>query len=300
MVVSDGGQINSSTLGQGAAGNITITASDSVELLRSPEGIIIQTGIFPTSTIGEGKAGDLVLDTSRLIIQDGAGIASASGGIIGQTILSRNGGQTGNLTITTTESIEISGVSEPLADGNRIPSFISNQTSTKSDSGNITIDTNKLIVKDGGLISAATLDAGDAGNITINALESVEVSGAVLDGEFSSTIEASSGRAFSIEDANATGNAGNLFINTGNLLISDGGLMSASTFGEGIGGNINLNASESIEIVGTGFDDLEQNFVLGIISGTLDLSTPGTGLFTGSSGSASSGAINIETTSLRL
>ncbi|MEL7406507.1 MAG: filamentous hemagglutinin N-terminal domain-containing protein [Cyanobacteria bacterium J06558_2] len=246
LVVSDGSYILGSTLSSGNAGNIFIDASDSVEILRTPEGVIVQTGIFPSNLGGTGNSGNAEINTSKLIIRDGAGIASVSGGIFGGTVVSREGGSGGNISINATEFIEISGISEPLVDGTRIGSFISGQTTTDNPAGQLTIDTGKLIIKDGGLISAATLDAGDAGDLTINASESIEISGTALNSQFQSKIEASSGQAFSIEDISASGDAGNLNITTSNLSVKDGGSIITSTLGQGAGGDINITASDSL------------------------------------------------------
>ncbi|MEL6437928.1 MAG: filamentous hemagglutinin N-terminal domain-containing protein [Cyanobacteria bacterium J06621_8] len=300
LVVSDGSYILGSTLSSGNAGNIFIDASDSVEILRTPEGVIVQTGIFPSNLGGTGNSGNAEINTSKLIIRDGAGIASVSGGIFGGTVVSREGGSGGNISINATEFIEISGISEPLVDGTRIGSFISGQTTTDNPAGQLTIDTGKLIIKDGGLISAATLDAGDAGDLTINASESIEISGTALNSQFQSKIEASSGQAFSIEDISASGDAGNLNITTSNLSVKDGGSIITSTLGQGAGGDINVTASDSVELTGTGFEDFQQNFILSGLNGTFNFSTPGTGLLTGTFGSGQSGQINLNTSSLKL
>ncbi|MGL5877875.1 MAG: filamentous hemagglutinin, partial [Xenococcaceae cyanobacterium] len=50
-----------------------------------------------------------------------------------------------------------------------------------------------------------------------------------------------------------TGNAGNLQIDTKNVTIADGAQISTSTFGDGKGGNLTVNAKDSIELFGNTF-----------------------------------------------
>ena len=47
-----------------------------------------------------------------------------------------------------------------------------------------------------------------------------------------------------------SGDGGNLTIETQRLIIKDGAQVKASTFGEGSAGNLNIKASESIELDG--------------------------------------------------
>ena len=50
----------------------------------------------------------------------------------------------------------------------------------------------------------------------------------------------------------ATGDGGNLTISTPQLIVTDGGQVSVSTFGEGDGGDLSVNATDSIEVSGSG------------------------------------------------
>ena len=54
-------------------------------------------------------------------------------------------------------------------------------------------------------------------------------------------------------------------ITTGELLVQDGGLVSASTTGEGNAGNLNVNATDSIELIGTAPDGRSGLFASAII-----------------------------------
>ena len=91
-------------------------------------------------------------------------------------------------------------------------------------------------------------------------------------------------------------------VNAETLLIKDGASISSTTIGKGNAGDIKIEASESIEIVGTGFEESEQTFIAGNILGTFNLDTlaSGTGIFTGTTGAGTAGNINLDTSNLSL
>jgi large exoprotein involved in heme utilization and adhesion len=56
---------------------------------------------------------------------------------------------------------------------------------------------------------------------------------------------------FAQANRSATGNGGNLRIVTKKLIVQDGAEVSASTYGEGQGGSLEVTAAESVEVIGT-------------------------------------------------
>ena len=114
--------------------------------------------------------------------------------------------------------------------------------------GNLSITTGQLLIKDGAQVSAGTFGQGDGGNLSVNASESVQLIGISVNGSFPSGL-------FVQVDSEA-GNAGNLSITTGQLLIKDGAQVSAGTFGQGDGGNLSVNASESVQLIGISVNGL--------------------------------------------
>ncbi len=111
--------------------------------------------------------------------------------------------------------------------------------------GNLTIDTGRLVVRAGSQVSVATSGQGKGGNLQINARDSVEMVGESAKGEFFSGLYASS---------LGSGNAGDVTIDTGRLLLQGGAQVSAITEGEGEGGNLQINADDSVEVVGESDD----------------------------------------------
>lgn len=102
--------------------------------------------------------------------------------------------------------------------------------------GNISINTKQLVLDNESLISAGANESGEqGGSITINALEQIEIS------NLSSLTAQTFGK----------GNAGNLNITTEHLILIEGGQIQTTTRDAGNGGTIFIEASESIEIIGT-------------------------------------------------
>ncbi|MEG4200958.1 two-partner secretion domain-containing protein [Microcoleus sp. Pol12A5] len=241
LTVSDGAALISLTRGEGGAGNINIKASESVEVLRTPTGSPVASLIGSTASGVNGQAGDINIDTKRLIISEGGGISLSSGAVVGNQPLNTTGGPGGNLTVRATESVTVEGFSGVLANGSRNPSFICADANTANRGGSINISTPVLTLRDGGVISTASLGKGDAGSITIDAGR-VEVIGNGGQGEFNSQIQTSVGIASDIIDPNATANGGSLNLNVGELILRNEGTLNLQALGSGRAGNINVKA----------------------------------------------------------
>ena len=241
LIIRDAGGLVSISRSDGASGNITIKTTESVELSGGISGSAAQTRMGTNSFDGNGKSGDITIDTKRLTVTDGASISLSTGAVIGQVVFSRNGGLGGNLTVRASESIEVSGVSGVLGNVGFGASALATQTSSSGRGGDIYLSTPILTLRNGGIISAASLGAVDAGNITIDA-DRIEVQGAGSNGRFASRIEASAGSFSIIVNTNATGNAGSLNLNANRLSIRDGATVSVQSLGRGSAGNINVVA----------------------------------------------------------
>ncbi|MDJ0704305.1 MAG: S-layer family protein [Leptolyngbyaceae cyanobacterium MO_188.B28] len=229
LILRDGGRISASTFGRGNSGALIIRAAESVELSGTDgdgDSSQLQSRVNPAAA---GKAGDLTIQTGRLILRDGALVSSSTSGA----------GDGGALTIWAAESVELSGT-DGNGDSSRLRSRVN--SAAAGEAGDLTIQTGRLILRDGASISASTSGRGDGGVLTIRAAESVELSGVASDGD--------SSRIATQVNSNAAGNAGDLTIETGRLIFRDGAFVSASTFGEGHGGNLTVRATDSVELTG--------------------------------------------------
>lgn len=213
-------------------GNINVTTSESIELLGGLNFAFEPpaTNEIASFTTGTGSTGNLRIQTRRLVVQEGGLIVNVS----------LSDGNAGDLTVVASESIEVSGIrpDDPLN-----PTGILSQTFGTGKGGNLSIDTGRLIVRDGGLIASNTFGAGQAGNLTVKAAESVELIGTNPDPTISGGIGAG-------VDVGATGNSGSLTIETKRLTIQGGGQILTATFGDGNAGEMIINASDSIELIG--------------------------------------------------
>ncbi|RUT10221.1 hypothetical protein DSM106972_007160 [Dulcicalothrix desertica PCC 7102] len=248
LSVKNGGQIAAGTFprSRGAGGNLIINASDSVEVLgiSADNRVTTQVSRITNLTAGAGNAKTLTIDTKKL--------TAKGGGLISAGAISRSSdpnnlsfGQGGTLNINASDSVEVIG-GIPRSN---IRSRLTTSTEGAGNAGNLTINTGKLIIKEGGQVSAGTnfYSIGEGGNLTINASESVEVSGESLYGEqvYSRLTNRTSGQ----------GNVATSKINTKKLIIQDGGQVSSDTLNQGLAGKLDVTASDSIEIRGTSSDN---------------------------------------------
>ncbi|OCQ89584.1 hypothetical protein BCD67_13400 [Oscillatoriales cyanobacterium USR001] len=246
VALNNGSVISTSTFGDGAAGNLTVRGSESVELTGNGDIGDLVTKIFQnkltlsdlsnglfTVSFGAGAAGNLTVDTRRFTVRDGAAASSTS-------FVSGVGG---NLTVTAP------GGSVELVNGGLLAG-----TAGEQNSGNLTIHTGRLLVQDGGLAATTTLGSGRGGNLTVNA-NLVELTGTsaqeytLLAPRFTEPQTISSG-LYTLSSLGA-GRAGDLTIKTGRLLIQNGAIASTTTLGGLRAGDLIIQATESVELNGT-------------------------------------------------
>ena len=242
-LVAEGGGFIGSVAREGSsgnAGNITINASDSIELI----GLVpernrfsgISAAVFPN---GSGNGGNLLVETQRLTIRDGAGIFVSNLG----------SGQAGTLTVKATDSIEMFGTSGG-GDLNVASGF-----DATGKGGNLIIETGRLSIRDGSKVLLNTLGKADAGRIEIKASDSIEITGISLDTQLPSQIDASSGLVPDLIDDSLvqltpgfTGQGGDIVIQANSLTLSDEAQINAAASGTGDAGNISIDVSEFLDV----------------------------------------------------
>ena len=331
LIVEAGGTISNGTLGDAAGGNVNITATDFIELKNSPSNTIVLTGISSNTFSGSGTGGNINIETGDLSIDD-AIIASTTGLILNDDTIVPVGGLGGNINIKAKGKIEAQGIPfNPL-----LESGVSTSSFSSSNAGNITISTEELVISKGAGFSSVTLGAGNSGEISIDATDSVELIGTTtIKGMNRGGLLATSGRG-EFPNLTATGTAGNINLTTPELTVSDGasidvqsldvgnagnitidtdtvkldrGLINTSVLGEGVGGNIKINANDSVEVIGSGFDSLQQlffsqglpdvDFLDNLIS-DIESSPVTEGIIAITLGDADAGSIEIDTANLQI
>lgn len=235
LSLENGAVIFSPTFTEGIGGDISIRASESVEL----RGSALQSGTSPGST---GTTGKIEIDTGKLVLRDGAIIINATFG----------DGAGGNVEIKALESVELRNTPTGAL---LLTGIYANTTLGSGAGGDIKIDTAKLSIRDGVISSntGASLPTGiiplggTGGNVIINATESMEIAGILADTRFPSGLGTTS---FSQSPS------GNLTVSTKKLIVSEGADISTAALGGGQGGSLTINASESIELIGITIGDL--------------------------------------------
>jgi filamentous hemagglutinin family protein len=233
----------------GNGGNLKITTDN----LQMTGGSVLQAG-----TVGSGNAGTIDI-TAKSIILDGSNsrfpsaifsesLGTGNGGnvsITADSVLLKNGGQisvetqgngnAGNLSINA-KLIDISGQN----DNNRSGLF-ANATFGAGNGGNIVVNSDRLIVRDGGIISASSfydqfivadpssVGSGSVGNITINSPSILLDQGSINVDSLSS-------------------NGGNINLNSNLILLRNGSTISANALGSGTGGNIVIDTALLVAI----------------------------------------------------
>ncbi len=222
----DGSLVSTSNFGTGQGGNLVINASTSVETAG-----IFNPGLpggFLVEVNGSGRGGNLTLNTPNLTVAGGASISTSV----------FSSGRGGELRVNARQ-IDIRG--EDVVSG--FESNLAARTFNSGNAGSLTIETDRLLVRDGGQVSVSTFRQGNGGTLTVNATQSVIASG--------DTGLNRSG-LFARVNSNGTGRGGDLIINTPTLTIQAGAAVSSAVFGTGQGGNVTVNAGQSIQVVGAG------------------------------------------------
>ena len=238
---------NTDSMGQGV--NIFITAAE-----ISLDGAInfdtdfpFPTGIFAqTFEAGVGDGGTINIETNKLTINNGAQINTETFGV----------GNAGDLVINADESVELIGTNIN-GDPSSLQVSVEQTTTATGNSGNITVNTPRLTVKDGAQISSVTRSQANGGNININAFESILLSGTAPTTESNigrTGIVVSAAPSFNPESGEliaTTGNAGSINITTKDLNIDRGAVIGANTFSLGDGGNAVINV-DNLTIINGG------------------------------------------------
>ncbi|EAW36322.1 S-layer family protein [Lyngbya sp. PCC 8106] len=241
LTLTNGAQISLTTLGFGQAGNLAIAATESIDLIGEAPDRESPSGLFARVEAGAtGNGGNINLETNRLTVRNGAQISTDTFGF----------GNAGDLFVNAS-GVEVVG---STVDG-RFASGLYAQVGERGtgNGGNLTINTDQLIVSEGAQIGTIARNTGLAGILTINANNAVIISGTASVSEPQedqrSGIFISAEPAFEDELGNliiTTADAGELIINTPELIVENGARISADNFGTGGGSNVNLNINRLI------------------------------------------------------
>jgi filamentous hemagglutinin family protein len=236
IFASSGGELGGRRIPTGGpGGNITVNASDSVELIDPGAGEIPPPSVIGAGTFGSGKGGDVTLNARRLIVRDG-------GSIIASTL---GAGQGGNVTVTASESVEIAGTTRDginssailTGSGVLLVQNLFGQQPASGAAGSLSIATGRLSVRDGAAVSVQSFGTGAAGSINVVADSIALNTQATIDG------------------TTLSGIGGNINLLARDIQLRDNSRITTDARAAG-GGNITLNSDI---LVGRNNSDITAN-----------------------------------------
>lgn len=267
--ITNGASINSSTAGQGNAGNVFVRARESISLKN------LATILSSVEPSGVGNAGVIDIQANSLVLEQGSQILSILRSANQSTGLAGGRGRAGDIRIKVDNNFLITGAVE------RFPSQVvtSAEFGTEGDSGNIDIAANVLSLTEDGSINSATFGPGRAGNITLTVDQLIARAGGQISassgrqnvsGAFGrgGDIQIDANQSIEIDEQNWNGlnragvfaetssqsDAGNITANTQRLSVRNGGAISSGASGSGSlggnGGDLNITATDFIELTG--------------------------------------------------
>ena len=255
LTVTNGGTIVSAAFFTGTGGTVMIDAKDVI--VSGFNSTSFSETVISSLGFGTGSAGDLLVNTDRLAVQNGGGIA---GSAFGQ-------GRGANVVVNATESIEVEGFFDSPRGGQRstinasalaangaVQSLLGVPAFPTGDAGNVTVTTRSLRMGDKALIGARNEGSGNGGTTLINA----------------DRIALDNGSA--IVATTASGRGGNVILNTQeSILLRRGSQITTTAEGNGNGGNIVINAPV---ITGLENSDIIANAFKGA-GGSIQITTQG-------------------------
>ncbi len=238
ITVIRGGQIFSTTVGQGNGGNVIVNATDSIVLSGEASGGIFSAISSQVEVGGTGRGGNTTITTGLLSASNGAQIRSST----------RGPQNAGSISITA-DRIVFDGVGTNATSINS--SVLAGGTGS---SGDIVIQADSIAFTNGAIINASTSSTNpqsSAGNILITA-DTVTFDG-TAPSTFSPTTPQAFGNGTSIRvGTNGVALGGTLDVTANSLSLSNGAQFRSNTQGAGAAGNVVLRIADSIVISGAG------------------------------------------------
>ncbi len=238
--MTNGGRVDASTFGQGNAGSVEITASDTITIDgEDSEGI----PSFAASQVNQeavGNAGGVIITTSNLTVTNGGQVSASTGGQ----------GNAGNVTVNAREFIAINGVTENNRSGLFADALISS-----GNGGSVNVFTDRLTIDNGGTVEASNFDSfgenepgtGEPGNINIEA----------------NSLRLSNQARIDAATQSETGNSANINLQVADSITLDGNsFISAQAFNNANGGNLTIDTNFIIAFP-NGNNDIIANAQLG-------------------------------------
>lgn len=243
LSIRDGAVISASSVGVGQGGQVDIEVQETLDI-SGVQPILGFPSAISSVALNQGNAGSVLINTARLVLQEGGQILTATGAF----------GNAGSIFINSSESIIVEGNSSEIISSGEVRDEITRDSFGLPDistgnSGEIRILTPQLRLSDNAQIAVTNEGLGDGGNLVIQApslfLNQSDISGSTQVGNGGNiNITSNIIRLLNSEisaAAGGTGNGGNISLDTNFLILLDNSSITANAF-EGNGGNINITS----------------------------------------------------------
>jgi filamentous hemagglutinin family protein len=236
LEIEGSARIDASTFGRGNAGQIILTVQDDTILDGSQGNSLILNNINQGAN---GSTGGIEINTGSLLVINGSQIQAEVSGV----------GNAGNVVISARDDILLDGRAN-LPNGRSLPSaiFAGVDEDGIGNSGNIQISGRNLNVTNRAQISSITEGSGNAGNIFVQTQDNIYLLNSILISE--------------VTEGLGNGDGGDIFLETGTLELVNGSSLLADTENIGNAGNIIINASERVTLIGEGPGALNPDIIV--------------------------------------
>jgi len=217
----NGAEVNTTTLGQGNSGSVTITASNTVSVDR---GSSVLSLVGPG---GVGNSGGIHINTGSLSVNNGAELNSS--------VTDQGRGRAGDVIINARDRVTFNG---GFARSRLELGGVGRGGDIRIITGSLSLTGIPPQVADAniGQLVTATFGQGDAGNVIINARDRVS-----LDGRGSDIWTL-------VAQNRGVGNAGDIIIDSGSFSMTNGARLVSTTEQQGKAGNITINTAGTFSI----------------------------------------------------
>lgn len=267
-------QIDSSTLGAGPGGTVTVRATE-ILTIAGHDGLV-SSGLF-SNTSGEGTAGTITVEAGRIILQDEGVLSSTafgsgpggrilvnagtlemeSGALIQAQSAASSTGSAGAVAVTAgritlTGGTQISSGTHGAGPGGTVtvtatealiitgnPSGLFSSTKGQGAAGTVTLEASRVVLRQEGRIASTTSSTGPGGNVNIKA------GVLVMEGGLIQTASAQG-----VSTTERGGDAGTITVTARSVTLTAGAQIDSSTRGDGHSGTVAVTAADAVAISG--------------------------------------------------
>jgi filamentous hemagglutinin family protein len=272
FTASNGALFSTASFGGGAGGNFILNAENIN--LSGKDPVFAGPTDLRVGSSGVGNGGSLIVNTQQLTLQEGARINAATTG----------SGNAGSVTINASKFVDISGgtITSSAVFGDVRVVINGYESIPTGKAGGIKINSDRLFIRDGGIVTVTNNGRTNAGILEISA-KSV-----LLDNKGS------------LSATTRLGEGGNIFLDAHSLIMRRGSAITTNAGGTGNGGNITFDVKAITQLENS---DITANAVQGR-GGNININTQGIFRDSGSDINATSelginGKINITTPDIR-